>query len=1829
MMNKIYTICCACLLLYAPHFLWGQMRNEAKNTIPAAIQAEMNEPVIQKMYQKGGAFETFDMRTEDVSKRDAFTKHFPTGDGHYAAVVGAGHVHYNENGAWLTIATDIMPNNSGKNTQYSYYNKWNSFKTFYGANPTQGILIQKGNESTKLWQNPEMAWLDAAGSQISVVKAQANAVVGLNKQEITYKKVFNNIDAVAIQNVTGIETHYLIQAAQTAPANAKYLAFGEKMTLPTGWKVVGKKAKGAYFQQIGVYNGANVLVGIYDVPRFWDSGKGVYGENPQTNDKATGVFSFSQNGNEIALYTLVETAWVNSPERSYPITIDPTYTAYPDNATWYTQTADDCGGNQSDLMKIGFDNGSGLFSGTSDCFMQCAARFNLNGIPDHVPGVTTTVICSTTVNLHYIGNDVPDNASCGATYEGGFRVGRVDVNLITQFPYNAIETLHPYPDPNFPATWTWGAQGNTFFPNLTANGNNWFRASCGIPGNKDVSDSLTANYVSIGFDNISGHGNPGFQLFCCFCTPDDDDWIQFDGHTSVNKPYLTIEYYVVPEYTVFGNGNDNNATNDWYVYGFNGNDVTLNPSLVQYRGYYQSSGLNITTSNAWGVAASPSAAVLGATNTAWQGCTVNNDNHTVVHKRRGFPCGQYQATITGFNGTAQVSVNGGAFQNVAAAPFTFWSDTLTQYSTVEIRHAAGAGNSSLTVVFDRIDNWKADAGTDVSLCSGDTLFLLGNISGLGGSGTPATPPCTNTNPPNCAVTYEWLGPNLSPNPSPFQNVTLMNVTSSASYYLTVTSAIGCQSKDTISASILSAPIINVTAVPNPICSGGTTSIALNSNQPGVTYNWTRNNTFFVSGTAGQNGVSAPINLTLTNTTNQPQQVDVMITALKNGCEYPQAPISIGIQPVPEIAALMVSNNPLCSGQQAQIIPSSTNFSGLTYTWTFAAANPGALVGSPVAAGVSGTQINVALLNQSGVTENGTFTFSASSPNSCPVPSITVPVTVNPKPVASIAAAGPTAFCQGGNVTLNALPSSGVSYLWSNSLTTSSINVNTAGTYWLVVTNTSFCKDTAIADVVVNPNPPISNITAIGPTTFCAGDTSVVLDANIGNNYTYNWSPANPAPGSPLYYVTQSNVYAVTVTNPVTGCSTALAPVPVVINPNPSATLFASNGAVNYVCADPLTDLVVTAVNGTANYNYQWTAVANGTTTITIPYPGQNYSPATLPPGATGTTIYSVEVTDANGCHTTTNPFTVNPTPSASIQTIFTPATFCTGLDSIILNAAGAGNGTYNWGAVAPTPLTNLSQSGSFAYIVGSGQYFVIATNPEGCSDSAYSEVFNFNAPPAVSIQLAAGDDNAICQNETLVLYAQPSGANYSYEWSLDGQLLGGANADSLVVNAEGTYQVAILDLGTQCPGIATQNVVVNDTLETHIVASNSNLSFCENQSITLTAPQNTTVSSYQWYMNGVPVYTGNPLVITANNFVAPGNVSLGLVTTGGCTSSDAVNVVMNPLPVATISPAGSIGLCEGETLTLQASGGNGYNWTHNGAPYSQTQSITITANSNGNWDGIYGLTAISTTGCQSTSQAQVELFAKPQPYGEIYAAGDVNICRGNSVPLNAIQTTGNFVWIKDGDTIPNSYNVNPLNVTLPGVYNIMVSNDCGTFLTGTPITVTESQPITASFTYAPQVVHPNELVYFTNQSAGGNLGSWEFGDGGQSTSFNAVHGYQTPGTYAVYLSVADQYGCNDDTTQMLVVVEWGNPFIPDIFTPNGDGTFDMWEIYYADLQGISTSVFDRWGVPVFETLNPNNLWDGNKATGQACPAGVYYYIITASKPSGEKVTLKGNVTLMR
>ncbi|HXP51798.1 MAG TPA: gliding motility-associated C-terminal domain-containing protein, partial [Bacteroidia bacterium] len=112
-----------------------------------------------------------------------------------------------------------------------------------------------------------------------------------------------------------------------------------------------------------------------------------------------------------------------------------------------------------------------------------------------------------------------------------------------------------------------------------------------------------------------------------------------------------------------------------------------------------------------------------------------------------------------------------------------------------------------------------------------------------------------------------------------------------------------------------------------------------------------------------------------------------------------------------------------------------------------------------------------------------------------------------------------------------------------------------------------------------------------------------------------------------------------------------------------------------------------------------------------------------------------------------------------------------------------------------------------------------------------------------------------------------------------------------------------------------------------------------------------------------------------------------------------------------------------------------------------------------------------------------------------------------------------------------------------------------------------------------------------------------------------------------YVTITDSIGCTKIDTVIIDVV-CGNLFIPEAFSPNGDGQND--KLYVRDdcIKTMNFVVFDRWGNKVFETNDQNLPWDGTYK-GKALNAGSYVYYLNATMYDGTSVTKKGNVALVR
>lgn len=268
------------------------------------------------------------------------------------------------------------------------------------------------------------------------------------------------------------------------------------------------------------------------------------------------------------------------------------------------------------------------------------------------------------------------------------------------------------------------------------------------------------------------------------------------------------------------------------------------------------------------------------------------------------------------------------------------------------------------------------------------------------------------------------------------------------------------------------------------------------------------------------------------------------------------------------------------------------------------------------------------------------------------------------------------------------------------------------------------------------------------------------------------------------------------------------------------------------------------------------------------------------------------------------------------------------------------------------------------------------------------------------------------------------------------------------------------------------------------------------------------------------------------------------------------------------------------------------------------------------------------------------------------------VCSDNNDPFSFF--FDEFV-LGDGDTlyIYNGTAVDPRNLLLrltrnnqPNMYpyNYQSARECLTFrfvsgpnnpgnsgwsiFMGCP--VCNSTSIIARFDADPNPVYLDNgqaPVSFTDLTINSVKWNWHFGDPAGSTSIVASpnHIYTTAGNYRVKLVVENADGCRDSTYKTITVEAPFFLYVPNAFTPNGDGVNDEFGVKCSgvDPDRFEMAVYSRNGQIVFRTTTPGATWDGKDRNGKVCPFGEYIYIVNAYTSDGIKKEYVGGVTLIR
>jgi len=315
-------------------------------------------------------------------------------------------------------------------------------------------------------------------------------------------------------------------------------------------------------------------------------------------------------------------------------------------------------------------------------------------------------------------------------------------------------------------------------------------------------------------------------------------------------------------------------------------------------------------------------------------------------------------------------------------------------------------------------------------------------------------------------------------------------------------------------------------------------------------------------------------------------------------------------------------------------------------------------------------------------------------------------------------------------------------------------------------------------------------------------------------------------------------------------------------------------------------------------------------------------------------------------------------------------------------------------------------------------------------------------------------------------------------------------------------------------------------------------------------------------------------------------------------NSKVIAVDVNPLPKMDVPH--NYQLCTNYTFELAASGAQSYRWTGPGN-FTSNDSVVIIQNPAISYTGKYFLSATSAKGCTLNDSVNVVVY----PAAVAGVSNDTSVCEGSSVQLTG--TGGvSYSWSPESG-LSSSTIASPIATPSDSTIYLLTVTDANGCVAKDSLMVNIWK---APFADAgPNVKIMEGQFVHLNASAGGTGVYYAWQPVYNINSSTLLQPTVSPAHDTTYtLVVTSAYGCGIATSKVFVrVLE--KVFVPNAFSPNGDGINDTWHIEKlntypeADLY-----VFNRYGQAVYKGKGNSKAWNGT-FNGRPLPFGTYYYLI--------------------
>jgi len=890
---------------------------------------------------------------------------------------------------------------------------------------------------------------------------------------------------------------------------------------------------------------------------------------------------------------------------------------------------------------------------------------------------------------------------------------------------------------------------------------------------------------------------------------------------------------------------------------------------------------------------------------------------------------------------------------------------------------------------------------------------------------------------------------ISGNHPPFQyawshNASLNSLTanglSSGIYTITATDIHGCQATLSANVTDLKSPEMAVQNITASRCNAndGSISVSVGFGLQPYTFTWSHN--------AGLNsGTAAGL---------APGQYAVTVTDV-NGCTD-QASATVTELPPPFVFVTPTTSTcSLPNGSAQSFVSGGT--APYTYIWSSGSPN------SPVAQNLPAGNYSLTVSDAFGCIGVQSFTIG-----DIPGPS-------------ALLVSFQNSICNNFNGSITVSPQGGTgpyNYVWSHNalLNQSTINNLPAGTYSVTVTDATGCVISTSQTIEFQPSPTIQALQQLN--SLCANGAGLIEVAVTGTGpFNYAWT--NGVSTGSLAQNLNAGNYTVTVTD-ANGC-TATRSFTVALEPAPTILLIAQT---NDVCGQGLGSIRIRTSEGLAPLTFSWSH-----------NPGLNSDwPTGLSAG-----VYSVTVTDANGCIATAQ-YTLTETPGPNLLVTNTATAFCgSPVGSVSVQPIG-GQAPYSY-----VWSHNAGLNSAFAGNLLPGSYSVTVTDANGCTASATASVASTNSP--VLTLIGTNENPCLVQDAAITFAIQGGATPYTYAWSHN-PALNSLSANGL---ASGTYTITATD-ANGCQVSLSASVTDRRGPALQIAGlTQSSCGFADGSAeVSVSFGQ----APYQFSWSHSGAVSGNTAV-----GLAAGNYSVTVTDANNCTDVISFNISDTQGPQAFISQiTDAICTPDNGSMSVTVSSGVGpyqFVWSHN--PSLNASTIV------GLSPGSYSITVTDANGCQAVASGSVGFQAPPVATAAVINA----VCEPNTGSIDVSVSGGrvpySIVW---NTTLLSGFNPSPV---FAGNYaaTITDANGCQTVL-----------PVTVGFFAGPQVL----LVEQQNASCRQSDGSIQIGEAGGTPPYTYSWSHDPnldffvannlpAGTYTV--TVTDANGCAATLTTTL------------------------------------------------------------------------------------------------